>query len=82
MIYNSRIKKAALLAYKIHAGELDKGGYPYIMHPLHLAEQMDTEDEIIVALLHDALESDRSELTWSFDLILFSFYNSPKSIYH
>ena len=66
MIYNGKIRKAALLAYKVHAGELDKGGYPYILHPIHLAEQMDTEDEIIVALLHDVLESDRSTATYDY----------------
>ena len=63
MIYNNKVRKAALLAYKVHASELDKGGYPYIMHPIHLAEQMDTEEEVIVALLHDVLESDRSQIT-------------------
>ncbi len=56
MIYTEKIKKAAVIAYKAHEGKFDKGGYPYIMHPIHLAEQMDTEDEIITALLHDVIE--------------------------
>lgn len=56
MLYSENIKKAALLSYKAHEGQYDKGGYPYFMHPLHLAEQMDTEDEIITALLHDVIE--------------------------
>ena len=30
--------------------------YLYIYHPIHLAEQMDTETECIVALLHDVVE--------------------------
>ena len=44
------------IAYDAHQGQYDKGGVPYIFHPIHLAEQMDTEDECIVALLHDVVE--------------------------
>ena len=29
---------------------------PYVFHPLHLAEQMDDEDSIVAALLHDVVE--------------------------
>lgn len=56
MLYSKNIKKAVDIAFKAHAGQYDKGGYPYIMHPLHLAEQMETEDEVITALLHDVVE--------------------------
>lgn len=56
MIYTSNVKRAVDIAFKVHSGQLDKGGYPYIMHPLHIAEQMETEDEVIVALLHDTVE--------------------------
>ena len=56
MIYTSNVKKAMLLAYEVHHGQVDKGGYPYIFHPLTVAQSMDTEDEIVVALLHDAIE--------------------------
>lgn len=56
MIYSEKIKEAAQLAFICHGGQQDKAGYPYIMHPLHLAEQMDDEDSVIVALLHDTVE--------------------------
>lgn len=56
IIYTELTKKAMQLAYIAHMGQVDKGGMPYIFHPLHLAEQMDTEVEICVALLHDLLE--------------------------
>lgn len=56
MIYTPKIKAAAKIMYDAHSGQVDKGGYPYIMHPIHLAEQLAFEDEIIVALLHDTLE--------------------------
>lgn len=56
MIYTARTIKAMRLAYQAHQGQYDKGGAPYILHPVHLAEQMETEDETIVALLHDVVE--------------------------
>ena len=56
MIYSKKIREAAELAYICHGMQKDKAGYPYIMHPLHLAEQMDDEDSVIVALLHDTVE--------------------------
>ena len=42
--------------YKAHKEQYDKGNYPYVFHPYHVAEQMNTEEEIIVALLHDVVE--------------------------
>lgn len=56
MVYTELTKKAMDLAYKAHAGQTDRGGMPYIFHPIHLAEQMSTEREVCVALLHDILE--------------------------
>ena len=64
MLYSQNIKKAINIAFKAHEGQYDKGGYPYIMHPLHLAEEMTTEDEVIIALLHDVLED--SEISLDF----------------
>lgn len=59
MIYSPKIKMAMEIAYEAHKDQFDKNGYPYIHHPLHLAEEMDTEDEIIVALLHDVVEDSK-----------------------
>ncbi len=56
MIYTDNTRKAMKIAYKAHDGQVDKSGVPYIFHPIHLAEQMDTEEECIVALLHDVVE--------------------------
>ncbi len=56
MIYTNNTKKAIILAYNAHMGQLDKNGLPYIFHPFHLAECMDSEEECIVALLHDVVE--------------------------
>ena len=56
MIYTENTNKALRLAYEAHAGQLDKSGVPYVFHPLHLAEQMEDEESIIAALLHDVVE--------------------------
>ena len=56
MIYTERTEKAMQIAYEAHHGQVDKSGVPYIFHPIHLAEQMKTEEACIVALLHDVVE--------------------------
>lgn len=56
MLYTTQTRKAMQLAYLAHQGQSDRSGVPYIFHPLHLAEQMRTEDEIVTALLHDVVE--------------------------
>ena len=49
-------KKAVMIAQEAHKGQLDKGGNPYIEHPLYVASQVDTMELKIVAVLHDTLE--------------------------
>lgn len=49
-------KKAVIIAQEAHKGQLDKGGNPYIQHPLYVASQVDTMELKIVAVLHDTLE--------------------------
>lgn len=56
MIYTPLTNKAIKLIYKAHEGQTDKAGLPYVLHPIHLAEQMKDEYSTLVALLHDILE--------------------------
>jgi len=56
MIYTEQTKKALKLCFEAHKNQVDKSGLPYVFHPFHLAEQMQTESEIITALLHDVVE--------------------------
>lgn len=56
MIYTEMTNKAMKLAYEAHKGQYDKSGLPYVFHPFHLAEQMDTEETVTAALLHDVME--------------------------
>ncbi len=39
-----------------HAGQTDKAGQPYYLHPEYVAEQVAEPDEKVAALLHDVLE--------------------------
>ena len=55
-LYTPLIIKAMQIAYEAHLGQADKCGVSYIFHPAFLAAQMDTEDEIITAWLHDVVE--------------------------
>ena len=56
MMYTPNTKKALKLCFEAHKNQLDKSGMPYVFHPFHLAEQMETEETTIVALLHDVVE--------------------------
>jgi len=52
----SLLEKAIHLACDAHAGQLDKAGQPYILHPLRLMMKFSFEREQIVAVLHDVVE--------------------------
>ena len=56
MIYTDDTKKALKLCFEAHKNQTDKSGIPYVFHPFHLDEQMQTEETTIVALLHDVVE--------------------------
>lgn len=53
---SERVKKALEICFDAHKNQSDLSGKPYIFHPIHLAEQMETENEICTALLHDVVE--------------------------
>jgi (p)ppGpp synthase/HD superfamily hydrolase len=50
------LENCIALAVKAHEGQQDKSGRPYILHPLHLMAQMDTDEEMMTAVLHDVVE--------------------------
>lgn len=52
----STLARAIALAAQYHEGQTDKGGRPYIFHPLRLMLKALTEEEQIVAVLHDTIE--------------------------
>ena len=50
------LERAIAIAAACHAGQLDKGGHPYILHPLRLMLRLEDPTERIVAVLHDVVE--------------------------
>ncbi len=52
----SDLERAIIIAVAAHKGQKDKAGAPYILHPLRIMLNMDTETEQIVAILHDVIE--------------------------
>jgi len=52
------LDKALHLATNAHHGQFDKGGKPYILHPLRVMSFLKSDDEELqcMALLHDVIE--------------------------
>ena len=50
------LDRAIELAKQHHEGQTDKAGKPYIEHPLRVMNQVESEEEKIVAVLHDIVE--------------------------
>ncbi|BCZ46284.1 hypothetical protein psyc5s11_23510 [Clostridium gelidum] len=53
---NELLERAIKLAKKYHEGQFDKGGSPYIEHPLRVMAGVESIEEKILAVLHDVLE--------------------------
>lgn len=70
MINTKLTRLASKIAYRAHDGQTDKAGVPYIFHSIHIAEQMDSEESCVVALLHDVIED--SDITLE---ILSKYFN-------
>lgn len=50
------LDSAIIVAIMAHAGQTDKAGLPYILHPIRVMMAVNTIPEKIVAILHDVLE--------------------------
>jgi GTP diphosphokinase / guanosine-3',5'-bis(diphosphate) 3'-diphosphatase len=50
------LERAIEIAAAAHAGQVDKAGVPYILHPIRVMLRMNMVDEMIVAVLHDVVE--------------------------
>jgi hypothetical protein len=60
----STLERAIAIAAEAHAGQVDKAGAPYVLHPLRMMLSMTSIDERIVAVLHDVCEDCSG---WTFD---------------
>ncbi|MHC8339618.1 HD domain-containing protein [Pseudomonas sp. HLT2-19-2] len=56
------LERAIAIAATAHAGQVDKGANPYILHPLKVMLRVTTLEERIVAVLHDVVEDCRISL--------------------
>lgn len=52
------LAKMLVIATNAHAGQFDKGGNPYILHPLKVMHYLKSDDEelMCIALGHDVIE--------------------------
>jgi guanosine-3',5'-bis(diphosphate) 3'-pyrophosphohydrolase len=52
----STLERAIEIAARAHAGQIDKGGQPYILHPLRVMLAVKGKHERMAAVLHDVVE--------------------------
>lgn len=50
------LEEAINVAVAAHEHQSDKNGQPYILHPLRVMLAMETDEERVVAVLHDVIE--------------------------
>ena len=50
------LEKAIRIALDAHTGQKDKSRCEYILHPLRVMLKMDTQEERLIAILHDVVE--------------------------
>lgn len=50
------LDNALRIATKVHTGQKDKAGVPYILHPIRIMNSMPDIEEKIIAILHDVVE--------------------------
>jgi len=69
MNHNKYLGIAIAIATNAHEGQFDKGGKPYILHPLHLMNQLMFDTELaIIAVLHDVFEDSNQDIDILFSL--------------
>ena len=56
------LERAVEIAAKSHAGQTDKAGQPYILHPLRVMLRVSDTEPRIAAVLHDVVED--SDITF------------------
>lgn len=52
----SPVERAIEIAIEAHAGQRDRAGQPYILHPLRVMLAQDDDASRVVAVLHDVVE--------------------------
>lgn len=63
---SSFLDLAIKIAHLVHSDEVDKGGNPYILHPIAVMNSslLQTDEEKAVAVLHDVVESSPNSIKY------------------
>jgi len=59
----TNLERAIEIAISAHKGQTDKGGNPYILHPLRVMISLESQAEKMVGVLHDVVE----DSDWTFE---------------
>ena len=63
----SDLQRAIAIAVEAHADQKDKGGSPYILHPIRVMMSLRTPEEMIVGVLHDVVvDCSSMGFTWEY----------------
>lgn len=54
--FNKLREKAMQIAENVHSHQVDKGGNPYIGHPVRVERMCSKQEDRLVAILHDTVE--------------------------
>lgn len=76
------LEKAISIAVEAHRGQKLVNGEPFILHPLHVMFQMKTEDEKIVAVLHDVIEDTEITIDYLSDFFKFPIIQALIALNH
>lgn len=60
------LERAIEIAVQAHKGSVDKGGRPYVLHPLAVMHALESDAEKIVGVLHDVVEDSE----WTFERLV------------
>lgn len=70
---------AMSIMVETHKDQTDKAGYPYILHPIRVMQNVDGIGAKVVALLHDVIEDADSK--FQYNLRKHIYLNFPEEIY-
>jgi len=59
------LAKAIRIAAVAHEGQMDRGGGPYVLHPIRVMMRVEGEEAKIAAALHDVVE----DSDWTLDML-------------
>lgn len=80
---NELLEEALKLVRKYNENQFDKGGHPYIEHPLRVMEGVESIDDKVWAVLHDVVENcdvSRNQLINRLELYALAYFVNGRII--